>query len=194
MTSLLVALALSQATLAYPAPLLLAAFKNVCVDPLTSQSMRAAAIRTGWTPFEPAGDDEFDRRARKYHDRTAVESNGGAEWTSFRRAIGGRQLLLVISDQPYRRSQPDLRLLDCFIHDSEASAPIDEAAVRAWADREPRVRGSGDMAKWFEWQPGLSGGESSLTYIGFISIDPKYAELASFTGVKLASKKIEQGR
>ncbi len=194
MTGLLLALALSQAAPAYPAAPLLAAFKEVCVDPRTSESMRAAATGSGWAQFDPANEDPFEGTARKILDKAALESNGSVRWTSFRRMIGGRQLLLVISDQPYRKSQPLLRMVDCSIHDQKASAPIDEAAIRSWAGREPRVRSSGDTAKWFEWQPGLGGGETSLTYIGFISIDAEYAFFADFTGLKLASTTIGQDK
>ncbi|MXP25905.1 hypothetical protein GRI39_07595 [Altererythrobacter indicus] len=148
---------------AYPADNVLGVFQASCAPIADFDAAAAAAKSAGWEPFDATPETklgqliEFGRGA--LDEQSELEMLDGG---TYRRNVSGRNLYMVISG--VRGAGFESR--GCRIYDFDATAPIGEADLTAWAGRTPTSEPSEDMPiQIFSWEPGLTPDHTDMEVI-----------------------------
>ena len=153
MTLLLAAL-LMAAQAPGPEREMLDALKASCSRAGNIEEMKADAKAAGW---EPIADEAEPRIARLNKlGRDAVGKEGKLSGASFRRTAAGRPVFLILSRY---EDESGYWGAGCRLYDFEATAPVDPAALEAWAGKpatavETPVEGLTRR----RWEPGWRSG------------------------------------
>lgn len=134
----LLAALLLAAPAAKPAPAspereLLDAFKAACARTGNDiKAVEADAARSGWTAM---ADDADPRVARLIETgRKAMDADGKASGSAFRRTMGGRQIFLIASRY---EDKSGFWGSGCRLYDFDAAKPMSGAATEAWMGKPP---------------------------------------------------------
>ena len=161
----------AQATPTRPVQAALAEFDQVCGRVADRDGYVAAAPAAGWTAFEPAADSPVGRLIAmgQTAGREAAAEIGEGEMrhenAAFRKTVGGRELILLVSLIELPRMQAST---ECRVYDTTAAAPT-EAEISAWTRTPPTSRAREQGLTAFEWQPGFRPG---FRNISVVHLDP----------------------
>lgn len=112
---------------------MLDAFKAACsrtgddIEP-----MKADAARSGWTPMAEEGDPRIARLLKLGRDN--VDKDGKISGATFRRALGGRDIFLVVSRF---EDKEGIWGSGCRLYHFEAAAPLDAKLLERWMGKPP---------------------------------------------------------
>jgi hypothetical protein len=123
--------------LAAPGPLpereMLDAFKAACSRTGNDiEATQADAARTGWAPMADDGDSRIARLVKLGRD--AVEKDGKATGSNFRRRLGGRDIFLIVSRY---EDKTGFWGAGCRLYDFDAPAPIEPKLLETWMGKPP---------------------------------------------------------
>lgn len=155
---------------AYPADEVLAVFQTSCAPIADFDAAAAAAKSAGWEAFDATAETNLGKLIKfgrdTLGDQSDIEMMDGG---TYRRTISGRDLYMVISGV----RGAGFESKGCRIYDFDATAPIGEADLAAWAGRAPTAESSeGIPIQTFSWEPGLTPDHTDMEVI-FAAPDAK---------------------
>ncbi|HEU0099894.1 MAG TPA: hypothetical protein VFQ67_14110 [Allosphingosinicella sp.] len=96
------------------------------------EAAKADALRSGWTAMSEDGDPRVARLVKL--GREATEKDGSSSGATFRRALGGRDIFLIVSRY---QDKTGFWGSGCRLYHFEAAAPFDAGLLQAWMGKPP---------------------------------------------------------
>lgn len=166
---------------AYPAAAVIDAFKGLCGNPVSLDTIRAAARNNGWEEFTPASSSDLGKiLANGKAMVPQVTPKGGkvqlSSFLAFRKTVAGQSIEASTDAATISVSGKTVTATGCQIYDFTASAMIDDAALTSWVGRVPdkKVDYTGQITM-SSWDNGLTGPISKL----LLAFVPRTSPLAN---------------
>jgi hypothetical protein len=151
MLALLLAAAPAQAS---PERAMLDAFKAGCSRTGEVEAMKADAAASGWTAMAEGSEPRVARLVKLGRD--SVEADAKVSGATFRRALGGRDIFLIVSRY---EDKEGIWGVGCRLYDFDATAPLDAGLLQAWMGRPPTgVQTPAPGLSKRLWEPGWRDG------------------------------------
>jgi hypothetical protein len=154
MLSLAALLLAAQPAAAAERPML-DAFKGACSRIGNDlEPAKADALRSGWTAMAEDGDPRVARLVKL--GREATEKDGTNSGATFRRALGGQDIFLIVSRY---QDKSGFWGSGCRLYHFEATAPLEGRLLEAWMGRPPTgVQEPAPGLSKRLWEPGWRDG------------------------------------
>jgi hypothetical protein len=153
---ILVALVVAATPAPPPERQMLDSFKGACSRIGNDlEAAKADAVRAGWTAMADEGDPRIARLLKLGKD--AVDKDGKASASSFRRTLGGRDIFLIVSRY---EDKSGIWGSGCRLYHFEAAGPLDGKLLESWMGKPPTgVEEPAPGITKRHWEPaGWSGG------------------------------------
>lgn len=116
-----------------PAREILDAFKAACARTGKDlEATKADAAGSGWTAMATDGDPRVSRLVKLGQE--ATEKDGASTGATFRRAIGGRDIYLIVSRYD---DKSGFWGAGCRLYDFEATEPVEGKLLESWMGKPP---------------------------------------------------------
>jgi hypothetical protein len=165
----------------YPAAAVVDAFKGLCSNPVSLDTIRVAARNNGWEEFTPAPGSDLGKIIEngKAMVPQVTPKDSKVQLSSvltFRKTVAGRNIEASTDAATMSASGKTVTATGCQIYDFTAPAMIDDAALTSWIGRVPdkKVDYAGQIAM-SSWDNALTGPISKLS-VAFV---PRTSPLAN---------------
>ncbi|HEY0131683.1 MAG TPA: hypothetical protein VGB57_09780 [Allosphingosinicella sp.] len=111
---------------------MLDAFKSACARTGDVGAMKADAAASGWKEMAEETEPRIARLVKLGRD--AVEADSKVSGATFRRALGGRDVFLIVSRYEDKSGYWGV---GCRLYDFDAAAPLKAATLEAWMGKPP---------------------------------------------------------
>lgn len=134
---------------------ILDAFKAACARTGKDlEATKADAAGSGWTAMASDGDPRVSRLVKL--GREATEKDGASAGATFRRAIGGRDIFLIVSRYDDRSGYWGS---GCRLYDFEATEPLEGKLLESWMGKPPTAVQAPEPGLLKRlWEPGWRDG------------------------------------
>jgi hypothetical protein len=134
---------------------MLDAFKSACSRTGNDiEAMKKDAASSGWTAIAEGSEPRVDRLVKL--GRESVEADAKITGASFRRALGGRAVFLIVSRY---EDKDGIWGTGCRLYDFDATAALDAKMLQAWMGKPPTgVQSPAPGLSKRLWEPGWRDG------------------------------------
>lgn len=163
-----------------------AEFDRVCRDLDDVEALRGVAASAGWADYEPASGDDLEKLLT-FGKKTVQELIPGATYNNwnFRKTVGGRDLVLVLTDIP----EGPAKTTECRVYDFAAPAPSAESVSR-WTSTAPTNSMKQEGLTGWEWSPGFRDDLTQMSVLHLERDSPVRQQIPA-VGLAIAAVKTE---
>ncbi len=147
-----------------PEAAVFAEYDRACRDLSSAERLNQAAAGGGWQSYAPPADSDAGKLLAfaETNVRPLLQGSEFRNW-SYRKQVGGRELVLVVTDIPTGPA----RSTECRVYDFAAPSPPSDATIASWTSAAPTQRLAEQGLTAFEWTPGFRDGlsQQSVVYL-----------------------------